>query len=222
MATITGTGGVGKTRLARAIVVGRRARKADDLEVLGRLITALFRFEYFRRGVEFVGWAGDVVDHGRVESPYGPPLHAAAAVAAWRGGDLQRAKEVARAGTRLARIADDPDTEALGLVSLSLVRVYGRTATRPENMSTRQRQWRRRGRGSVRSCGTRRASAVGVQQAASAVFRSESTRLEEAMSTARRRLGSDRFRAAQEQGAAMTRQQVVDHALAAIARAAPR
>lgn len=63
------------------------------------------------------------------------------------------------------------------------------------------------------------ASAVRVQQGDGSVFGTESERLGRAMATARRRLGSDRFRSARERGATMTRQQVVDGALHAIAGA---
>jgi predicted ATPase/DNA-binding SARP family transcriptional activator len=347
----------GQRRILRALddvrEVGRWSREADDLEALGRLIAALFRFEYLRRGVEFLGWAVDVVgrDHAK-GSPYAPQLHAAAAVAAWRGGDLEQAEEVARIGTelgrgcddparrlafeargdvaafegrlgdaaahfaeaaRLAGIGDDGDTEALGLASLALVLAYGgdidaarvrveeaaavegagegvRAFVRyargecladeePERAivlveeaaelarsaeawfvdgvarltaaSLRARHgdpyealpvfadlvdhWRRSGswpqqwttlrnlaellvRVGAEESAVAVASAVRVQQSDSSVFGTESVRLDRAMATARRRLGSDRFEAAQEGGEAMTRQQLVDRALTTIAR----
>ncbi len=349
---------VGARRIHEALddvrEVGRRSREVDDLETLGRLITVLFRFEYLRRGVEFLGWADELVGRGHPPaSPYGPQLHAAAAVAAWRGGDLRRAEEVARVGiglgrdrddparrlafealgdvatfdgrladaaghfaeaVRLARIGDDPDTEALGLASLALVRAYGgdveaarlrieeaaavetagegvgafvryargecladedperatvlvdeaaelaRSAgawfvdgvARVTSASLRARHgdpfealpvfaelvghWRRSGswpqqwttlrnlaellvRIGADEAAVAMASAVRVQQGDGSVFGTESERLDRAMSTARRRLGSDRFRSARDRGAAMSRQQVVDAALREIAGA---
>jgi hypothetical protein len=62
-------------------------------------------------------------------------------------------------------------------------------------------------------------SGVRAHQGDTAIFGTESARLVEAMATARRRLGSERFELVEEQGAAMSRQHVVDHALAAVAGA---
>lgn len=331
----------------------RRSRATNDIDVVGRLVTGLFRFEYLRRGVEFTGWADELVAQEAIaDSPHAPVLHAAAAVSAWRSGDLRRAEELARTGValgtghddparrlafealgdvatfegrlgdaadhfaasvRLARIGDDPDTEALGLASLALVRAYGgevdaalarvgeaanvtdagdavqafvryaqgecladtdpRSAislvdeaaglaraagawfvdgvARVTSASLQARHgeplealpafadlvdhWR--GSGSwqqqwttlrnlaellvqvgAEDAAVAMTSSVRAHQADSAVFGAESARLDEAMATARRRLGADRFRLAREQGAAMTRQQAVDHALATIDR----
>lgn len=62
------------------------------------------------------------------------------------------------------------------------------------------------------------ASAVRSHQTDDSVYGSESARLDRALSTARSRLGSGRSRSAHQQGASMTRQQVLDRALATIAR----
>lgn len=331
----------------------RRTRTTNDIDVVGRLVTGMFRFEYLRRGVEFTGWAGELVAQEELtDSPHAPVLHAAAAVSAWRSGDLRRAEELARTGAalgaghddparrlafealgdvatfegrlgdaadhfaasvRLARIADDPDTEALGLASVALVRAYGgdldaalarveeaanvadageavqafvryaqgecladvdpqratalvdeaaalaRSAeawfvdgvARVTSASLRARHgepldalpvfadlvghWRRSGswqqqwttlrnlaellvQVGAEDAAVAMTSSVCAHQADSAVFGAESARLDEAMATARHRLGEDRFRLAQEQGASTSRQQAVDHALATIAR----
>lgn len=332
--------------------VRRRSRAAEDIDVVGRLITGLFRFEYLRRGVEFLAWADEVVTYPPAEgAPNAPQLYAAAAVSAWRAGDLDRAEELAHIGVRLggghddparrlayealgdvatfggrlgeaadhfseavrlARIGGDPDTEALGLASLALVRAYAgdveralarvdeavavtaagegvrafvryargesladedparaiayvddaaelaRSAgawfvdgvARVTSASLRARHgdpfdalpvfaelvehWHRSGswpqqwitlrnlaellvRVGADDPAVALASAVSTHQADTAVFGTESARLDAAMTTARRRLGPDRIRHSQEQGAVMTRQEVVDHARASIA-----
>ncbi|MFW5933868.1 MAG: ATP-binding protein, partial [Actinomycetota bacterium] len=140
-----------------------------DVELLGRLVAALYRFDYWRPGSELHGWAVDALTlEGIEQQPTAPQVHAAAATAAWRRGDLDDARRLATLGTqlgsgpddpartvafealgdaanfagaltdactayreeeRLARLAEDPDSETLAVSSAALVLAYdGRTA----------------------------------------------------------------------------------------------
>lgn len=144
--------------------VRRHATAHAEAELLGRLIAALYRFDYWRPGSELHGWAEDALGFaGSDLLPTAPQLHAAAATAAWRRGELDRARHVASLGTqlgtgsddpartvafealgdavnfageldeardayreqeRLARLAGDPDSEALAVSSAALVLAY--------------------------------------------------------------------------------------------------
>lgn len=145
--------------------VRRRAMADADISTASRLVAAIFRFDYLRRGVELLAWADDILElDGAERDPRAPEVHAAAAVAAWRRGDLPAARRLAERGIkhgrsvddpgvrlayealgdvctfegrlsdareafeeeiRLARLAGDPDAEALGLASVALVSSYG-------------------------------------------------------------------------------------------------
>lgn len=86
-----------------------RARGAAGL--LGRLIAALYRFDYWRPGAELIGWADDALElPGLTDEPAAPAVYAAAAGAAWRHGDLDRARRLATRGTQLSAGPDDPAT----------------------------------------------------------------------------------------------------------------
>jgi predicted ATPase/DNA-binding SARP family transcriptional activator len=98
------------------------AKLTGDSGLLGRLVAALYRFGYWRPGVEVLAWAEDALElDGAEDGPTAPQVHAAAAAAAWRRGDLERARRLARRGTELGQGADDPARtlayEALGDVA---------------------------------------------------------------------------------------------------------
>jgi predicted ATPase/DNA-binding SARP family transcriptional activator len=98
------------------------AKLTGDGGLLGRLVAALYRFGYWRPGIEVLAWAQDALElDGAEDGPTAPQVHAAAAAAAWRGGDLERARRLARRGTQLGQGADDPARtlayEALGDVA---------------------------------------------------------------------------------------------------------
>lgn len=100
----------------------RRARLTGDVALLGRLVAAAYRFDYWRPGSELLSWADDALDLDGVEAePTAPQVHAAAAAAAWLRGDLARARRLAKRGTELGRGRDDVGRriafEALGDVS---------------------------------------------------------------------------------------------------------
>lgn len=89
--------------------VARRARLTRDGRLLGRLVAATYRFDYWRPGGELHGWAYDALAlEGTERTPTAPQVHAAAAVLAWKRGDLADARRLAEAGTRLGAGADDP------------------------------------------------------------------------------------------------------------------
>lgn len=96
-----------------------RAQLTGDAALLGRLVAALYRFDYWRPGGELIGWADAALDvDGIDDEPTAPQVYAAAAAAAWRRGDLDRARALAVRGTELGTGPDDPARafalEALG------------------------------------------------------------------------------------------------------------
>ncbi|MEX2619858.1 MAG: hypothetical protein WD250_06540 [Egibacteraceae bacterium] len=100
----------------------RRARRRADTALLGRLVAALYRFDYWRPGGELLGWAEDALQlEGMDDEPTAPQVYAAAATAAWRRGDLDRARRLADRGVDLSPGPDDPAMavpfEALGDVA---------------------------------------------------------------------------------------------------------
>ncbi|MDP9022561.1 MAG: AAA family ATPase [Actinomycetota bacterium] len=100
----------------------RRARHTDNVDVLARLVAALYRFDYWRPGGELLGWAADALAMDGIDDhPAAPQVHAAAAAAAWIRGDLERAGRLAARGTELGVGPDDPACifafEALGDVA---------------------------------------------------------------------------------------------------------
>lgn len=102
--------------------VRRRAVLAGDVTTLGRLVAALYRFDYWRAGAELLGWGEDALSFEGVDQlPTAPQVYAAAAAAAWRRGDLAEARSRATRGTVLGHGPDDaaraPAFEALGDVA---------------------------------------------------------------------------------------------------------
>lgn len=100
----------------------QRARRRADTALLGRLVAALYRFDYWRPGGELLGWADDALElEGMDDEPTAPQVYAAAATAAWRRGDLDRARRLADRGIDLSPGPDDPAMavpfEALGDVA---------------------------------------------------------------------------------------------------------
>jgi predicted ATPase/DNA-binding SARP family transcriptional activator len=88
--------------------VRNRALLTGDVERLGRLVAALYWFDYWRPGTELLGWADDALAMDGVEAlPTAPHVHAAAATVAWMAGDLERARRLAEQGTSLASDRDD-------------------------------------------------------------------------------------------------------------------
>lgn len=99
--------------------VRRWAQQAGDAATLGRLVAAVYRFDYWRPGGELLSWADGALDlDGIHDVASAPQVTAAAATAAWRRGDLPRATELADRATNLGTGADDPSRtlafEALG------------------------------------------------------------------------------------------------------------
>ena len=87
----------------------RRAWLTGDAVGLARLVTAVFWFDYWRPGTELLGWADDVLEMvGDDPEAAGPQAHAAAATAAWMGGDLPRARRLAEQAMALGSGPDDP------------------------------------------------------------------------------------------------------------------
>ena len=87
----------------------RRAHLTGDVALVGRLVAALYWFDFWRPGSEVAGWAEDALAMtGLDEQPTAPQVYAAAATAAWTGGDLGRAEQLARHGTTLGAGPDDP------------------------------------------------------------------------------------------------------------------
>jgi predicted ATPase/DNA-binding SARP family transcriptional activator len=81
----------------------RRALVTNDAALLSRLIAALYRFDYWRPGAELMGWAEDALEvEGIADQPAAPQVHAAAAAAAWRRGEFDRARELSARGVELA------------------------------------------------------------------------------------------------------------------------
>ncbi|CAN5501823.1 hypothetical protein BH23ACT9_BH23ACT9_28710 [soil metagenome] len=102
--------------------VRQRAQRRGEANLLGRLIAALYRFDYWRAGGELLGWADEALDvQGMDEEPTASQVYAAAAAAAWRRGDLERARRLAERGVDLRSGADDPTAatvfEAVGDVA---------------------------------------------------------------------------------------------------------
>ena len=86
-----------------------RARLTGDAVGLARLVTAVFWFDYWRPGTELLGWADDVLDLARDDpEAAGPQVHAAAATAAWMGGDLPGARRLGEQAMSLGSEPDDP------------------------------------------------------------------------------------------------------------------
>jgi predicted ATPase/DNA-binding SARP family transcriptional activator len=102
--------------------VRRRSLATGDTARIARLVAALYRFDYVRPGAELLGWADDLVAQAEREGvATTPQVWAAAAAAAWRRGDLERAGRLASRG---AAASDGPDDagrilalEALGDVA---------------------------------------------------------------------------------------------------------
>lgn len=74
----------------------RRAALAGDGALLGRLVAAISRFDYWRPGCELLAWADDVLEMADVEElPTAPQVHAPAAAAAWIRGNLPWSRRLA-------------------------------------------------------------------------------------------------------------------------------
>ena len=87
----------------------RRAHLTGDVALLGRLIAALYWFDFWRPGSEVMGWAEDTLAiTGLDEQPTAPQVYAAAATAAWSIGELDRAEQLAAHGATLGEGPDDP------------------------------------------------------------------------------------------------------------------
>ena len=106
-----------------------RARLTGDVAGLARLVTAVFWFDYWRPGTELLGWADDVLDMaGDDPKVAGPQVHAAAATAAWMGGDLPAARRLGEQAMALGPEPDDPG-RILALQAVGDVAVFeGRLA----------------------------------------------------------------------------------------------
>lgn len=106
----------------------RRAVLVGDGALLGRLVAAVHRFDYWRPGCELLGWADDALAMDGIDDlATAPQVHAAASAAAWMRGDLARARRLAERGAQLGRGSDDPACaiayEALGDASTFLGRL---------------------------------------------------------------------------------------------------
>ena len=89
--------------------VRRRALLRGDVSLLGRLVAAVYRFDYWRPGSELLGWADDALEWpDAATQATAPQVHAAAATAAWMAGDLERARQLATRAAALGAGPDDP------------------------------------------------------------------------------------------------------------------
>jgi predicted ATPase/DNA-binding SARP family transcriptional activator len=96
--------------------VHRRALTAGDLALLGRLLAALFWFDYWRPGAEVAGWAEEALTlPDATTAPVAPLLFACAATAAWVRGDLPAAAGLASRATAYDRADDRARTLALAV-----------------------------------------------------------------------------------------------------------
>ncbi len=100
----------------------QRAHQAQDVALIGRLLAALYRYNYWRGGVEIGGWAEEALTMAGIEEqPTAPQVYAAAAAATWMGGDFERGQRLAERGAQLGAGPDDPARtvvfEALGDVA---------------------------------------------------------------------------------------------------------
>ena len=87
----------------------RRLHLTGDVGLVGRLVAALYWFDFWRPGSEVMGWAeGALAITGLDEQSTAPQVYAAAATAAWSVGDLDRAEQLAAHGATLGAGPDDP------------------------------------------------------------------------------------------------------------------